>query len=57
MMLIGLVAYFDTIKGYGFVGTPNGDEYFLHINSFVNKPNILLLGTPILFNPKKNKEN
>jgi cold shock CspA family protein len=56
MMLIGLVAYFDTIKGYGFVGTPNGDEYFLHINSFVNKPNILLLGTPIFFNPKKNKE-
>lgn len=54
-MLIGLVIYFDTVKGYGFVGTPNGDQYFLHINSFVIKPDILSIGTPISFHPKKNK--
>ena len=55
-MLIGLVIYFDTVKGYGFVGTPSGDEYFLHINSFVIKPDILSIGTPISFHPRKNNE-
>ncbi|MGL5618673.1 MAG: cold-shock protein, partial [Tannerellaceae bacterium] len=34
-MLIGLVKWFDTEKGFGIIRTPDGEEYFLHVNSFV----------------------
>jgi len=54
-MLIGLVKWFDLGKGFGVVGTPNDDEYFLHINSFTTKPEKILIGTPIVFSPKTDK--
>lgn len=54
-MLIGLVKWFDADKGFGVVGTPNGEEYFLHINSFTSKPEKILKGTPIAFSPKTDK--
>lgn len=54
-MLIGLVKWFDADKGFGVVGTPNGEEYFLHINSFISKPEKILKGTPIAFTPKTDK--
>lgn len=54
-MLIGLVKWFDADKGFGVVGTPNGEEYFLHINSFTSKPKKILKGTPIAFTPKTDK--
>lgn len=55
-MLIGLVKWFDPIKGFGIVGTPTEGEYFLHINSFVSKPERILKGTPIAFLPNIHKE-
>jgi len=54
-MLIGLVKWFDADKGFGIVGTPDGEEYFLHINSFTTKPEKILKGTPIAFFPKTDK--
>lgn len=54
-MLIGLVKWFDADKGFGVVGTPDGEEYFLHINSFTTKPEKILKGTPIAFSPKTDK--
>ncbi len=54
-MLIGLVNWFDADKGFGVVGTPDGEEYFLHINSFITKPEKILKGTPIAFSPKTDK--
>lgn len=54
-MLIGLVKWFDADKGFGVVGTPDGGEYFLHINSFTSKPEKILKGTPIAFSPKIDK--
>jgi cold shock CspA family protein len=54
-MLIGLVKWFDSDKGFGVVGTPNEEEYFLHINSFATKPEKILKGTPIAFSPKTDK--
>lgn len=54
-MLIGLVKWFDKEKGFGVVGTPDEEEYFLHINSFTTKPEKILKGTPIAFFPKIDK--
>ncbi|OZI05349.1 hypothetical protein BWI93_25920 [Siphonobacter sp. BAB-5385] len=54
-MLIGLVKWFDIDKGFGVVGTPDGEEYFLHINSFITKPEKILKGTAIAFSPKTDK--
>lgn len=54
-MLIGLVKWFDSDKGFGVIGTPEGDEFFLHINSFISKPDKILKCTPIVFSPKADK--
>lgn len=54
-MLIGLVKWFDADKGFGIIGTPGGEEYFLHKNSFITKPEKILKGTPIAFSPKSDK--
>ncbi len=54
-MIIGLVKWFDPDKGFGVVGTPDGEDYFLHINSFTKKPEKILIKTPIAFSPKTDK--
>ena len=41
-MLIGLVKWFDADKGFGIIGTPGGEEYFLHGISFVSCPEDVL---------------
>jgi cold shock CspA family protein/ribosomal protein L37AE/L43A len=51
-MIIGLVKWYDANKGFGIVSTPNEEEYFLHLNSFISKPEKILQGTPIAFSPK-----
>jgi ''Cold-shock'' DNA-binding domain. len=48
-MLIGLVKWFDSEKKYGVVGTPDGKEYFLHMNSFSTKPRRIFKKTSIAF--------
>ena len=55
MELIGLIKWFDKEKNFGVVGIP-GEEYFLHMNSFKTKPEKLLKGTPIIFEPKFDKD-
>ena len=54
-MFIGLVKWFDADKGFGVVGRPSGEEYFLKINSFTSKPEKILQGMPIAFSPKTDK--
>ncbi len=54
-MLIGLVKWFDADKGFGVVGTPDGEDFFLHINSFSTRAEKILKGTPIAFSPKTDK--
>jgi cold shock CspA family protein/6-pyruvoyl-tetrahydropterin synthase len=48
-MQIGLVKWFDDIKGFGMVANPEKQEFFLHINSFIEKPDKILKGTPVIF--------
>lgn len=48
-MLIGLVKWFDSEKKYGVVGTPDGKEYFLHVNSFSTNPRRIFKKTSIAF--------
>lgn len=54
-MLLGLIKWFDAEKGFGVVAIPEGEEYFLHINSFTTKPEKILKGTPIAFSQKTDK--
>lgn len=54
-MLIGLLKWFHKVKLFGVVGTPDEEEYFLHINSFTTYPDQLSKGTPIVFSPKNDK--
>jgi len=54
-MLIGLVKWFDPDKGFGVIGTPGEGEFFLHINSFLRKPENISKGTAIIFSKKIDK--
>jgi len=54
-MIIGLVKWFDIDRGYGVVATPENEEYFLHINSFLIKPVELSKGNAIIFATKIDK--
>lgn len=58
-MLIGLIKWFDTEKGFGAIGTYKEGEFFLHTNNFLEKPSKLVKGTAIVFkkliDPKKNR--
>lgn len=54
-MIIGLVKWFDPDKGFGVIGTPDLGEFFLHINSFLRKPENISKGTAIIFSKKIDK--
>jgi len=58
-MLIGLIKWFDTEKGFGTIATYKEGEFFLNTNSFLEKPSKLVKGTAIVFkkliDPKKNR--
>lgn len=60
-MLIGLVKWFDQDKGFGVIGTPEGDDYFLHKNNFVDNPGSISRATPLVFDSlidnKKNRKS
>lgn len=49
IMVIGLVKWFDFIKGFGVVETPDDGEYFVHVTNFINLPEKVLIGTPLSF--------
>jgi cold shock CspA family protein len=48
-MKAGLIKWFDNDKGFGLVGTPNNEDYFLHAKSFSIKPESLKRGTVVIF--------
>lgn len=48
-MLIGIIKWFDTEKGFGVIGTPSGDEFFLHISNVIDNSNTLSKGTAVIF--------
>ncbi len=54
-MQIGIVKWFDLEKGFGVIGTPEGEEYFLHLNSFTTNPQQIQKGTPLIFTSKLDK--
>jgi len=54
-MLIGLVKWFNPDKGFGVIGTAEGDEIFLHINSFLVKPTKITRESAIIFSIKNEK--
>ncbi|MDL2289845.1 cold shock domain-containing protein [Paludibacteraceae bacterium OttesenSCG-928-F17] len=53
--LIGLVKWFDSEKGYGVIGTPNG-EHFLHVNNFLEMSKNIPKVTPVIFTPEKDRK-
>lgn len=59
-MSIGVIKWFDNEKGFGVIGTPEEEEYFVHIKSFVSKSYDLSEGTVIIFtiaeDKKKNRQ-
>jgi cold shock CspA family protein len=52
---IGIVKWFDTLKGFGIVGSTNNDEYFLHQNSFEESTAELKKGSAVCFIPGNKK--
>ena len=51
--LRGTLKSMNIVKGYGFIHC-HGEEYFVHISAFKEKPfKILPEGTPVLFKPSK----
>ena len=54
-MLIGLVKWFDSHKGFGVIATPDKGEFFLHGNDFGNQPEKILIGMPLAFLPKDDR--
>lgn len=52
---IGIIKWFDTLKGFGIVGSTNNEEYFLHQNSFEGLTAELKKGSAVCFIPGKKK--
>ena len=48
-MNIGLIKWFDNLKGFGILGTLDHGDVFVHINTFKIKPTFLQQGMPVLF--------
>jgi cold shock CspA family protein len=56
-MLIGLVKWFDTDKGFGVIGTPEEGDFFIHKSNFDNPITNVSAGTPVLFHKKFDEKN
>ncbi len=52
-MNIGIVKWFDPEKGFGVLGTPDNEEFFLHINSFLSKPEKILKRNAVVFTKRE----
>lgn len=48
-MTIGLLKWFDRIKGFGIIGTPEKGDVFLHESNLNINSNLLKKGTPLCF--------
>lgn len=47
----GIIKWFDESKGFGIIGTPTNEEYFLHKSNLISKPIELHPKTPVIFIP------
>ena len=56
MMHLGLVKWFDNDKGFGRIGTVNGDDVFLHIDQFIVKPEKVLKLKALFFDIENNNK-
>ncbi|RXM43916.1 cold-shock protein [Flavobacterium sp. YO12] len=50
-MLIGLIKWFDSQKGFGVIVTPDKGEFFIQGKDFENQPEKILTGMPLAFLP------
>jgi cold shock CspA family protein len=50
---IGIIKWFDSLKGFGIVGSSNNGEYFLHQNNFKESTANLKKGSAVCFIPGK----
>ena len=46
---IGIIKWFDKIKGYGVIITANDGEYFIHSSNIYEIPDKILVATPFVF--------
>lgn len=56
MMHLGLVKWFDNDKGFGRIGSVNGDDIFLHIDQFIVKPEKVLKLKALFFDIENNNK-
>lgn len=52
MKYIGLLKWFDNDKGFGKIGTPDDGDIFIHLSKFLERPEELLISTPLIFEIK-----
>ena len=53
MKYLGLLKWFDDVRGFGKIGTPDNGDVFIHQNNFAERPEKLLKATSLLFETKK----
>lgn len=56
-MLIGLVKWYDIIKGYGVILNPFHGEFFIHKSNFFKEPKSIQKGTVIVFSKINDYQN
>jgi CspA family cold shock protein len=58
-MLKGVIKYFDDNRGYGFVTSADGVDYFVHFSAYCDGHNRedLVIGQRVLFTVAQDKHN
>ncbi len=56
MRYLGLLKWFDEVKGFGKIGTSNDGDIFIHQKDFAIRPWELLKATPLLFIKKNDNQ-
>ena len=54
---IGLLKWFNVMKGYGIITNPKLGEFFIHITNFVAVPDTFEIGSAFVFLSKKDHRN
>ncbi|UOK42515.1 MULTISPECIES: cold shock domain-containing protein [Flavobacterium] len=56
MQSLGLIKWFDNDKGFGVIGTIDGNEVFIHSSQFINKPEKVLKAKAVFFDIAEDKK-
>jgi len=56
MQSLGLIKWFDNDKGFGVIGTVDGNEVFIHSSQFINKPEKVLKAKAVFFDIGEDKK-